>query len=87
MHVHGQGAGYAAAQGGVHDKVEGVNVGELIADHVAVDHALEVLLHLLGGDLLPEHLKILRVIGDQGHIGNIALVAGAGVCDIPEFHG
>ena len=52
-------AGYAAAQGGVHDKVQRMDIGQLIANHLTLDHALEVLLHPLSGDALLEQRIVL----------------------------
>ncbi len=54
-----EGAGYAA-QGVVHDKVQRMDIGQLIANHLTLDHALEVLLHPLSGDALLEQ-RIVRL--------------------------
>jgi hypothetical protein len=53
-------------------------------DHVAGDHAAEVLGDALARDVPVEHLVPLGAERDQAHVGRVALVARARVRDVEQ---
>lgn len=46
-------------------RIQRMDIGQLMADHLTLDHALEVLLHPLSGDSLLEQRIVLGGVGDE----------------------
>ena len=86
MGVKRQRPRHAAAQRLAHDEIQRGNVGQFVADDLAFDNTGKMRLHALAGHLRKQQRIMLLVIGDHGDVGGIALVAGAGMGDLAQFH-
>ena len=86
MRVQRQRSRDAAAERLGHHEIQRGDVGQLIAHHLAFDHAGEMRLYAFAGDLRLQQRIVLRVIGDHRDVGGVALVAGAGMGDLAQFH-
>src|SRR5436190_13801455 len=72
---------HTAAERLGHDEIQRRQIGQFIADHLALDNAGEMRLHPLARDLCQQQGIVLRVIGNDRNIRCVALVAGAGMGD------
>src|SRR5258708_33684182 len=86
MRVERQRPRDAAAERLGHHEVQRGDVGQLIAHHLAFDHAGEMRLYAFAGDLSLEQRIVLLVVGDHRDVGGITLVAGAGMGDLAQFY-
>ena len=75
MGVQRQRAGDATPQGIVHHKVHGPEVGQGVALHGAPHGAGVMGLHTFDGEQLRHQGVVLRVAGNHGQGGTVALVA------------
>ncbi len=73
MRIERQRPRYAAARRAGHDEIQRRNVGQLVAHHLALDHAFEMGLDPRAGDLREQQRIILGVIGDHRDVGGVAL--------------
>src|SRR5712691_4935512 len=76
---------HPAAERAGHHEIQRGDVGQLIADNFACDNTGEMRSYPLAGDLREQQRIMLRVIGDHGDVGGVALVTGAGMGDLAQF--
>src|ERR1700736_6564634 len=86
MRVERQRARDPAAERLLHDKIQRGNVGQLIADNLAFDNSGKMRLYPRAGDLVQQQRIMFRIIGDDGNVGGVALVAGTGMGDLAQLH-
>src|SRR5438445_5565584 len=82
--IGAQGAGGAAVERLVEDEVEGAHVGDLVAVDGAADESAEVGTNSLGGQLAHE-CRVQGVGGgEDGDVGEVALVTAARLGDVAQ---
>src|SRR3569832_394202 len=86
MRIECQRPRYPASQRLVHHEVERKNPGQLITDHLALNDTGEMRLAEIGSHLGEQQRIMFRVIGDDRNVGDIALVAGAGMSHLAQLH-
>src|ERR1700738_1092849 len=86
MRVERQRPRHTTAERLCHHEIQRGNVRQLIADNLALDNTGEMRPYPLAGDLLEQQRIMLFVIGDDGDVGGVALVAGAGMGDLAQLH-
>ena len=67
----------AAAKRLPHHEVQGTDAGDGVAHHLAMDDLVEQRLYALGGDMGLDQRIVRLVEGNDGDVGDVALVAGA----------
>src|SRR6218665_2924499 len=77
--VQAQAARDAAAERAVADEVPRLEVGDLVAQHLAGDRSLVESLEAFGGQLRLQQRVELRFVGKDRDVGDIAFVARAGM--------
>src|SRR5437763_3176208 len=83
--VRTQRAGAAAAEGVAEHEVQRQHVARLVALDRPPDHRTEVLLQALGCDLARDEVVGLLVVGEDRHVGDVALVAGPVAAQLTEL--
>src|SRR3954454_195274 len=86
MRVERERSRHAAAERLGHDEIQGGDVGQLVARHLAFDHAGEMRFYAFAGDLSLQQRIVFYVIGDHRDVGGVALVAGAGMGNLAQFY-
>ena len=84
--VEAQGARRAAVQGMMHDEVEAVQLGQVVAYDVAENESFKVAAHGFRRQLPFHGLIILGLAGVNANIGRIALIAAAAVSYIFQLN-
>src|ERR1700755_2562294 len=87
MRVERQRPRYPASQRLVHYEIERKKLGQLVTNNVAFDNAREMRFHTRRRHLSQQQRIMLRIIGDDGDIGDVALVAGTRMSDLTQLHG
>ena len=83
--VQTQAHGGTAAQSVLHNKVEAVQAGHVVAGDLALDHVAKVGFEFFGGHLALNDLIVFRFACIHTDIAGIALVAGAAVSNIVQI--
>src|ERR1700754_928406 len=86
MRIQRQRARHAAAERLGHHEIQRGDVGQLIAHHLALDHAGKMSSYAFAGYLSLQQRIVLFVIGDHRDVGGVALVAGAGMGDLAQLY-
>gem|GEM_PF-7021824 len=83
--VQTQAHGGTAAQSVLHNKVEAVQTGHVVAGDLALDHVAKVGFEFFGGHLALNDLIVFRFACIHTDIAGIALVTGAAVSNIVQI--
>jgi hypothetical protein len=69
----------ASRQRPIHDEIQRAQARQLVAQDFAAHDRGEMRAHAFGGDVLGEIFIVALVVSDDGDLGGVALVPGAGV--------
>src|SRR5262249_55242913 len=78
---------HAATERLVQHEIERAEGGQLVAFDGALHDIGEMRLHALGGDMLGQERVVAQLVRDHRDVGDVALVAGAGMGELAELHG
>ena len=86
VRIQRQRARHAASQRLVHHEIQRGQIGQFITNHLALNNTREMRFHPRGRYLFEQQRIVFCVIGNDGDIGDVALVAGAGMGDRAQLH-